>query len=126
MTTDESLISKNLNFVVLVQLQANMGVVEFEYITKNMTPERSMRVCREWDQMVCKLLPDFFTNNERLEGNGELGTVSAVTLGHGNNFILTANAPQQFLTSFTTPPLQVGKNIYSYSVFPISSENINI
>lgn len=84
MTMNESLISNHLNFVVQEQLQANMGVLEFEYITKNMTPERSMRVCREWDQILCKLLPDFFTNNERLEGNGELGTVSAVTLGHGN------------------------------------------
>jgi hypothetical protein len=76
-----------------------MGVLEFEYITKNMTPERSMRVCREWDQILCELLPDFFTNNERLEGNGEVGTVNAVTLGHGNLFILTANAPQLLTTT---------------------------
>lgn len=105
-----------------------MGVLEFEYITKNMTPERSMRVCREWDQILCNLLPDFFTNNERLEGNGELGTVNAVTLGHGKSFILTANSPQlstttsDFLYNIT---LAACMNIYN-RVLLISSENINI
>lgn len=58
----------------------------------NMPLERVWKMTKDADQVIPKVLPQFFASSERLSGDGGAGTVRLVTLGSGRDYFLLALA----------------------------------
>ena len=53
----------------------------------NVSAERVWRASRDADNLMPKLVPDIFSRQEKLLGDGGVGTIRQITLGEGNYII---------------------------------------
>lgn len=59
------------------------GTFESEYVQKDCDVKRCMRVGRQCDTVIASLLPQYFSKVDRLEGDGDVGTVKLTYLNPG-------------------------------------------
>jgi hypothetical protein len=52
----------------------------------NVSADRVWRASRDADNLMPKLVPDIFSSQEKLHGDGGVGTIRQITLGEGTNY----------------------------------------
>lgn len=52
----------------------------------NVSVDRVWRASRDADNLMPKLVPDIFSSQEKLHGDGGVGTIRQITLGEGTNY----------------------------------------
>lgn len=62
-----------------------MGVLETTE-ELNVSANRVWRASRDADNLMPKLVPDIFSSQEKLHGDGGVGTIRQITLGEGTNY----------------------------------------